>query len=59
MTIKSKKGIELTLQTIVIFIIAVVVLIVIIMFFTTHYGDNVSNLFNIGNGSIEAAKNIK
>ncbi len=51
----NKKGVELTLQTIVIFIILVVVLVVMIFFFVNHYGDNLGTLWDVGNSSIQSA----
>lgn len=55
MIIKSKKGVELTLQTIVILIIVLVVLVIVISFFATEYGDAASGLFSAGNDSIQHA----
>lgn len=52
----NKKAVELTLQTIVIFIILLVTLIVMIYFFTTHYGSNSDTLINIGSDAINNAK---
>ncbi len=55
--LKNKKGAELALQTIVVFIILLIVLIFIIYFFVGHYSQGSSNLFEIGNKSINIAKN--
>lgn len=55
----NKKGVELTLQTIAIFILVIIVMIMIISFFTTHYGDGADRLFDVGNSTIESAKNYK
>lgn len=54
---QGKKGIELTLQTVIIFIILLLVLFVMIYFFTTHYGSNSETLGNLGKDAIDAAKN--
>lgn len=56
--IKNKKAVELTMQTIVVFILMLVVLIVMIYFFTNHYGANSDSIIDIGNGAIEQAKNF-
>lgn len=55
--IKNRKGMELSLNTIVIFILLLVTLVVVIYFFTTHYGDNSNILMNLSKGAIENAKN--
>lgn len=47
MIVSSKKGIELTLQTVAVFIICIVVLIVIIFFFTGTVTESSSSLFEI------------
>ncbi len=52
----SKKGVELSLQTIVILIILLVALIVIIYFFTTKYTDNSGTLLKIGEGAINQSR---
>ena len=44
----NKKGVELTMQTVVVLIIVIIVLIVVIVFFTTNYGENAGTLFKIG-----------
>ena len=52
---KNKKAMELSLQTIAIFVIVIIVLIVMIIFFTGHFGEN-SNLFlNSSNNAINEA----
>jgi uncharacterized protein (UPF0333 family) len=45
--IKNKKGIELSLETIVIFIILIIVLVVMIYFFTHNYTSNNNQIHNI------------
>ncbi len=56
---QNKKGIELTMQTIVIFIIAITVLIVVIFFFSSNYTQGSTNIANVSSGAIDAAKNYK
>lgn len=53
---KTKKAIELSLETIVVFIIAIIVLIVIIYFFSGHYNTNQNSLVDIGDHIINQSK---
>ncbi|MFW5704923.1 MAG: hypothetical protein ACOCXG_03685 [Nanoarchaeota archaeon] len=50
---KNKKGVELTLQTIVVFIIAVIVLVMVVFFFLKHYDAN--SVTEVGKGAIDVA----
>ena len=50
---KNKKGVELTLQTIVVFIILLIVLIVVISFFSENYSSNLNVLNATGQQAIE------
>lgn len=52
----NKKGVELTLETIAVFIILLVVFIVIVYFFTTHYSSNSDALINAGNDALNNAR---
>ncbi len=52
MVITNKKGIELTFETIVVFILMLVVLIILIFFIINHYSGNWENIFKIGNETI-------
>mgnify|MGYP006268540561 CR=1 FL=1 len=52
MKIRNKKGVELTLNTIVMMIIAIIALIVIISFFLTHYGGNIDFIFGLGDQAL-------
>jgi len=54
---KNKKGVELALTTIVVFIILVITLFVIINFFSGNYIDNSNKLIEIGNNSINQYRN--
>jgi len=54
----NKKGVEMTLNTIVVLIILVIVLIVMIYFFSKYYGTNANNLNNIGNNAINMSRNF-
>ena len=54
----NKKAIELTLQTIVIFIILIIVLVFVIIFFTEHFTSNSDTATNIGEGVIDSARNL-
>ena len=56
--LKEKKGVEMTLNTIVILIILVIVLIVMIFFFSKYYGSNANNLNTIGNNAINMSRNF-
>lgn len=56
---KTKKGMELSLNSIVVLIILVIVLIVMIYFFINHYGSNSGSLIDVGSGAIEGAKNLE
>ena len=53
---KNKKAVELTFQTIIVFIILVIVLIVMILFFVTHYGGNFGSIINVGNSTIDSVR---
>ncbi len=53
----NKKGIELSLETIVIFIVLVIVLIVISYFFVDNYSSNSDSLNSIGNSILNKYKN--
>ena len=55
--IKNKKAVELSLQTIVIFIIILITFIVVVYFFISHYGEGSSNVINVGNDIIQNSKN--
>lgn len=57
--IKSKKGMELSLNTVVIVIISIIVLVFIIMYFITYYGGNSGQIGTIGQGAIEGAKDFR
>lgn len=57
--ISNKKGVEMTLNTIVILIILVIVLIIMIIFFTKHYGVNSESITTIGDNAINLSKNYK
>lgn len=59
MVVKNKKGVEFTLQTIAAFILILIVVIVIANYFVGNYSEGANSLFNIGNSSIESAKNYK
>lgn len=48
MVIRDKKGVELALETIVIFIILLIVFIVIVFFFVRHYGGGSEAIFEVG-----------
>lgn len=50
--IKNKKGVELTWETIVVFIIIIVVFIVVVIFFVKHYGANSAGLMNVSKDAI-------
>ncbi len=54
----NKKGVEMTLNTIVILIILVIVLIVMIYFFSKYYGSNANNLNDIGDNAINVSRNF-
>jgi uncharacterized protein (UPF0333 family) len=56
---ENKKAIELTFQTIVVFMILIIVLIFMIFFFVNHYGSNSDSLHNVSSSAIDAAKNFK
>lgn len=53
----NKKGIELTLQTIVVMIIVIIVLVVMIFFFSNHFGGNSDVFFNASNSAVSDASN--
>ncbi len=57
--IKDKKGVELTLNTIIVFIILLIVMIVVILFFSEHFTTNNDSITNIGKDAILNAKNLK
>ncbi|MDA3855516.1 MAG: hypothetical protein PF569_04615 [Candidatus Woesearchaeota archaeon] len=50
--LKEKKGIELSLQTIVVLIISLVVFIVIVYFFANNYIDGSSGVTNMSTNII-------
>lgn len=54
----NKKGNELTLQTLIMYILAIIVLAVVIYFFATKYTSNSTDIISIGNSSIQAAKDF-
>lgn len=56
---KNKKGVELSLNTIIIFIMALIVLIILVYFFVTHYSDNSTTLITAGTSAIDSAKSSK
>lgn len=56
--ILNKKGVELSLNTVVLFIIAVIVLIVITVYFLNTYGDNNNTVINVGRDAIDYAKDF-
>lgn len=58
MSIKNKKGVELSLETVVVFIILVIVLIVILYFFIGHYTEGSTNLINSSSELIKESNNI-
>lgn len=55
MLVNNKQGMELTFQTIVVFIISLVVFLVVVFYFTGSFSENSSFLFNLGNESISSA----
>ncbi len=55
---QNKRAVELTLQTIVIFILLLITLIVMIYFFTTHYGNSSETMMGVGSDAIKNAKNF-
>lgn len=55
--IKEKKGIELSLQTIVVLIISVVVFIIIVYFFGIHYMEGSNDVTNISTNIINNVRN--
>ncbi len=56
---KGKKGVEMTLNTIVILIILVIVLVIMIFFFTKYYSENSNGINNISDTAINMSKNYK
>lgn len=55
--LNNKKGNELSLQTIIIFIISVIVFVVIVYFFSTHYLEGTQGVSEVGTGFINNIKN--
>lgn len=55
---QNRKGIEMTLQTVVIFILLIIVLAVVSFFFVNNYMDNSGMLTNVGNSTIDSVKNF-
>lgn len=53
MVVKSKKGVEMTLQTIVMMIIILIVIIVVIMFFVKHNSSSTGIISTVGNTIIK------
>lgn len=56
--IKSKKGVELTFNTIIVLVIMIIVLIVLVSFFISNYGSNSETINNVGTSAINSAKNF-
>lgn len=56
--ILNKKGMELSLNAIVILALMIIVLIVIIYFFVTHYSGNSTSIEVIGKDAINGAKSL-
>lgn len=54
---KNKRGVELTLETIVIFIIVVITLVVVIMFFAGEYSEGSNKLIETSNQVINSTAN--
>ena len=54
----NKKGMDLSLNTVVLLIICVLVMILLIFFFIKYYGGNGKDLTNAGNSAIDYAKNF-
>ena len=52
----NKKGVELTLSSIIQVIIVIIVIVVVILFFTGNFTDASTGIFDIGNGAVDAAK---
>jgi len=55
--INSKKAMELSMSTIVVFILAIIVLIVIVFMFKNGWTENNQAAANVGKSAIDAAKN--
>ena len=55
MIVKSKKGVELTLQTVAVFIICVIVLLVMIFFFTGSVSDGSDAIIGISDSAIASS----
>jgi hypothetical protein len=53
---KNKKGVELTFETIVVFIILLLVFLVMVYFFVNHYGGGVVEVNNISGSILDQYK---
>ena len=53
----NKKAVELTLETIVVFIIVVIVLVVVISYFVKNYSGGAGVVIDVGNESLKNAIN--